>query len=371
MLLRTGRVVGLWLGCVSSSIIACGSPQNSGDAVVDSSSDGGSAAEASVRACEAGGWCAEPHSGSTEVAPSAATAAFAGPLSAPPLAVFYAGNWATRNAGMQWSYSAYPAPSTIDGVATAMRGFSPGSSWVGVANNAVYHWSAAAGMRGFSMGEGATVVAAIARAEDDLWALTVRAAAPGSGERPTIVARHWREGAWVDVDVPAVAEVESLTIDSSGALVVLGFTRQPPGVIQYGVQRVLDSGAEMAEQVMLRSQSFQSNTSPGSATLVQDAAGALWLSNGDRLWRRATPGMPWSEVVAPTGTYRLFASERGIAVAIRNGDAYSMVEFDSASLVMSARSVESANLLGSALYVINAGLWRADRDRSIWRLSTP
>lgn len=371
MLCSTRWGAGLWLGTVLWLVSGCGSSPAGADGGSDGSTGSDAAAEASARPCSEGGWCNEPHSGSTGSAPSTSTAAFAGSLSAPPLAVFHDTQWASRDASMQWTYSAYPAPSSIDQVAATMQGYAPSASWVGVANNAVYHWSSTQGMRGFSMGEGATVVAAAAVSATELWVATVRAPAPNSGERPTVVARHWRMGAWVDVDVSGVLEVAALVPDAPGGLIVFGSVREAPGVFQYRLQRVTDSGAAMYENVAL-SQFFQYNVTPGLASIAQDRAGALWLSNGERVWRRATSAMPWSEVTVPTGRYRVFPSERGAAVTIRDdAGAYSLVEFDSGSLAMSARSAAGADLSQSALHVSNAAVWRGDRDRSIWRLSAP
>ncbi len=328
---------------------------------------------ADANACAAGGWCVEPHRAAMgQPSPDDAIATFAGAPSQPPLAAFRARRWATREADMQWTYYAYPAPADASSAATVMQGFDASRSWIGVANGAVYHWSSSLGMRGFTIGDGATPLHATARSADDLWVVLSRPPA-NPGERTTIHVRRWRAGVWTEVALTRAAAVSSVALDDDGALLVLGYVRQPPGYPVYALDRVDESAATplaMAPSL---------DASPASAAYAlasfsRDAAGALWLAYAGRLWRRPTGAMQWTELSTPLLASRIVRSERGLAAIVREidgqgGATFSLADINSASLAVSMRPLQGAAIIESGLHVSNAALWRADNDGSFWRLA--
>jgi hypothetical protein len=338
--------------------------------------DGDVSIGSDARSCDGGGWCLEAHEGAAGAASAEDIAQFAGPVTQPPIAAFRRSAWATRDASTRWTYSAYPAPAGDESSAAAvLRGFAAPTSWVGVANGAVYHWSPSQGIRGFSTIAGATPLAAVARSAEELWVVVTRPPTM-MGSPSTVHARLWRAGAWSEVLTNSSgswgAVVVGVALDADGALLLLQYTRQPPGYLVYTVDRVADtSGAPDA--ALLRIQTTSSGPDFGPGSIVRDSANGLWIAAGGQLWHRAPGASRFAQRSMPLRASRVLSSERGVAVVFAasvSPRVDALAELDVGTEVVSPRAIDGASIRASGLHVTNAALWRADGDATFWRLSS-
>lgn len=324
--------------------------------------------------CAAGTWCREAHEGTAGAASSDNIAQFAGPVTAAPLAAFRSNAWATRDASGRWTYNAFPAPAGDESsVSTVMSGYSASTSWVGVANGAVYHWSQSLGARGFSPIEGATAVAAVARSADDLWVVIQKPATGGS--RGTVHARLWRAGAWSEFAVTSSGSLSSTVvgaaIDADGTLLILQYTQQPPGYLAYTIDRVGAEGSSQSTHVQSIGIS-QPGVAYGPGSILRDSVNGLWVAAQGQLWHRGPSATAFTRLSMPVRVSRVLPSERGVAAVFAasvSPDVVELAEIDVATEAVSPRAIEGAAIGSAGLHVTNAALWRVDSDASFWRLA--
>jgi hypothetical protein len=239
----------------------------------------------------------------------------------------------------------------------------------------VYHWSQSEGIRGFSTIAGATPVAAIARSADELWVVVTRPPMM-TGSPYTVHARLWRGGAWSEFFTvstgSAGATVVGVALDADGALLMLQYTRQPPGYLVYTVDRIT-SAAMSPSTELLSIQTRSAGPSDGPVSIVRDSVNGLWIAAAGQLRHRA-PGAPtFAQISMPLRSSRVLLAQRGVAVVFASSGSPrvdQLAEIDVGTEVVSPRAIDGASIGASGLHVTNAALWRADSDATFWRLSS-